>query len=117
MNFDLGRLNRKRQILCIFKMLYCDILVIKKRKQWVLDKFKAKPTQSYWVFCSVWFLKQCVLSEEVLRPTDPHIVSALWSLITEFEATWTKCQGAQVSPLVEHVKSKFNFKSPKIIVE
>lgn len=81
----------------------------------MFDFLKVKNQMSVWFLKTVFF--HSVLSGVILHNTEPKIYSAYGSLITESEATWTKRQVAQVSPWVEHIKSKFNFKRPKITVE
>lgn len=114
MNFDVWRLNRNRQIMCIFEdtvLWYIDLP--KKRKQRVLDKLKAKIIYFSWVLYDSWkhALWVCPFRGAAACPT--LIYSAFGSLIAEHEAFWTKCQGAQVIPWVEEFKSKLNSKSAK----
>ena len=85
--------------MCIFKILYCDILVTGKAKA----KGSCSSRKKHVILLGT---LQCMILERVKEcpfrgtfacPTVTLIYSAFGSLITERKAFWTKCQGAQAS--------------------
>lgn len=110
MHFDVWRLNHNRQIMCIFKILYCDILVSEKAKtKGYLFKHK-----KHVILLST---LQCMILERVSFQKNfcmSHRSTNLFCIWFSYHRAWSlldKMSGGL--KWVEDFKSKFNSKSAK----